>query len=109
MTFAYTVCLIPARHHTLRTIYVNLLYINMLFLATAIYDCVNMYTIVLLFNTILTIHHGIGHGLTATNRGHLTVKQYYNAIRLSAGLSVVYYSSYSILQTGSADSRIAGW
>jgi hypothetical protein len=43
---AFTLYVIPARHHTLLAIYVNLLYINMLFIATAIYDCVNMYTIV---------------------------------------------------------------
>ena len=50
--------------------YVNLLYICRLFLASAIYDCVPLYTAkgtvatepYLLFNTILTIHHGIDHG-----------------------------------------------
>jgi hypothetical protein len=34
-----------------------------------------------LFNTILTIHHGIHHGYQP---GYLTVIQYYNAIRVSA-------------------------
>jgi hypothetical protein len=43
---AFTLYVIPARHHTLRAIYVNLLYTNMLFIATAIYDCANMYTTV---------------------------------------------------------------
>jgi hypothetical protein len=44
--FAYTLSVIPARHHILHGKYVNLLYIYRLFLATAIYDCVNMYTVI---------------------------------------------------------------
>jgi hypothetical protein len=61
---------VPLRHHVLHGKYVNLLYIYILFLASAIYDCVPLYTAkgtvatepYLLFNPILTIHHGIDHG-----------------------------------------------
>ena len=67
---AYNLCFVPAYHHVLHGKYVNLLYIYRLFLASAIYDCVPLYTAkgtvaaepYLLFNTILTIHHGIDHG-----------------------------------------------
>jgi hypothetical protein len=66
---AYTLSAVPLRHHDLH----RKLYIYKLFLASAIYDCVNTYTIVhgqgtvtaepyLLFNTMLTIDHGIDHG-----------------------------------------------
>jgi hypothetical protein len=43
---AFALSVVPARHHALQGIYVNLLYIYGLFLASAIYDCVNTYTIV---------------------------------------------------------------
>ena len=67
---AYNLSFVPAYHHVLHGKYVNLLYIYRLFLASAIYDCVPLYTAkstaatepYLLFNTILTIHHGIDHG-----------------------------------------------
>ena len=38
---AFALSVVPARHHALHGIYVNLLYIY-----SAIYDCVNTYTIV---------------------------------------------------------------
>ena len=67
---AHNLSFVPAYHHVLHGKYVNLLYIYRLFLASAIYDCVPLYTAkgtvatepYLLFNTILTIHHGIDHG-----------------------------------------------
>jgi hypothetical protein len=43
---AFILSVVPARHHALHRICVNLLYIYRLFLASAIYDCVNTYTIV---------------------------------------------------------------
>jgi hypothetical protein len=68
----FTLCVIPARHHTLHAIYVNLLYTNMLFIATMIYDCINMHTIVhgqgysssraYSSDTILTTHDSIDCG-----------------------------------------------
>ena len=67
---AYNLSFVPAYHLVLHGKYVNLLYIYRLFLASAIYDCTPLYTAkgtvatepYLLFNTILTIHHGIDHG-----------------------------------------------
>ena len=70
----------------------------MLFLATAIYDCVNIYTVVhgqryssSLYNTYNTSRHRLRQ--PTMQYGH------------QPGMSVAYYN---ILQTGSADNRIAG-
>ena len=41
---AYNLSFVPAYHHVLHGKYVNLLYIYRLFLASAIYDCVPLYT-----------------------------------------------------------------
>ena len=42
---AYTLSVVPAHHYVLHRIYVNLLCMCRLFLASTIYDCINMYTI----------------------------------------------------------------
>jgi hypothetical protein len=95
---AYTPSVVPLRHNVLHRKYVNLLYIYRLLIYC-------MYTAkgtiaaepYLLFNTILTIHHGYQPG------GYLTVIQYYNAILY---YTIVYYS---ILQYITATSRQYGY
>jgi hypothetical protein len=91
---AYNLSFVPEKYaeNMLHGKYVNLLYIYRLFLASAIYDCVPLYTAkgtvatepYLLFNTILTNTSRHRSRLPAASRGYLTVIQYYNAIRLSA-------------------------